>query len=279
MTSQKTIAVPLVPLTLGYLALPLVIFFSAWLKPGFAILAVVPILFSGWRLLREWPKDSSVFPMRDVGIVILLGFALTAFMGIGASVYQDYDWIKHNAVLFDCVNLPWPVVLSEDSQRWPLVYYLAYYLPAALVGKVGGYGAAQMALWVWSAFGTTLVALWFARLTSLPASIAIVAFFLFSGLDFFANLLVQFTGLNGRHDPFQFFSQPVLVSDLAVSLQLLALVNGVPARRVAGWLGAGVFLSSAGFTPAHVLSPFCLPAQCFGRLLPPSDCACWHSFC
>ena len=137
MKSQKIISVPLVSLTLSYLALPLVIFFCGWLKPGYAILAIAPLLLCGWRLIREWPAEPFSFQLREAGIVVVLSFALTAFVGIGAFGFQDYDWIKHNAVLFDCVNLPWPVSLTDGTTEWPLVYYLAYYLPAAVVGKIG----------------------------------------------------------------------------------------------------------------------------------------------
>ena len=104
-----------------------------------------------------------------------LPFVSSAFVGVGGFAPQATDWIKHNAVLSDCVRQPWPVVLMDRADRWPLVYYLAWYLPAALVGKVAGYAAAQVALWVWTSLGVMLAGGWFARLTRLPVDLLAVS--------------------------------------------------------------------------------------------------------
>ncbi|MEI6078913.1 MAG: hypothetical protein WCS94_25295 [Verrucomicrobiota bacterium] len=243
---------PLVSLTLVFLALPLVIFFYGWLKPIYALLAVAPILFCGWRLLREWPVECGSFQLREIGLVTAASFALTAFVGIGAFGFQDDDWIKHNAVLFDCVNLPWPVYLSDGSTSWALVYYLAYYLPAAVVGKIGGYAAAQVALWAWSGGGVTLSCLWFARLTRLPAGVVFFAFFAFSGLDFFANLLVQIIGLTGNHGAINYFPSQSW-SKIWQFPSHYWMLQWSPGQALVAWLSAGLFLSSP-----HRLRLLCL---------------------
>jgi hypothetical protein len=251
MTEKKTFQLPLVSLTLLYLALPLVIFFIGWLKPLYALLAIVPILFCGWRLIREWPVESHSFRWPETGFVTAFSFALAAFVGIGGFTFQDFDWIKHNAVLFDCVNLPWPVFLADGAAKWPLVYYLAYYLPAAVVGKIAGYAAAQVALWIWSSIGLALSCFWFARLTRLPASVAAIAFFAFSGWDFFANLLVQIIGLSDNHGALKFYPNESWAKIWQFPSHFWML-QWSPGQALAAWLAAGLFLSAP-----NLLRPIC----------------------
>jgi hypothetical protein len=239
-------------LTLVYLALPLLIFFAGWLKPVYAILSTVPILFCGWHLIRQWPVESATFRRGEITFVALFSLALTAFVGIGGFAPQESDWIKHNAVLFDCVNLPWPVVMADGPARWPLVYYLAYYLPAALVGKIAGYAAAQVALWLWSSWGVMLACLWFARLSRLPAWVAAPAFFAFSGLDFLASLLVQILGLSIKHGALDFYPNQSWSRIWQFPCPFWAL-TWAPGQALAGWLSSAMVLA----TP-KTLRPACV---------------------
>ncbi len=52
--------------------------------------------------------------------------------GIGGIGFQHYDWNKHNAILSDLVRESWPVGYTYYGRPVALVYYIAYYLPAAL---------------------------------------------------------------------------------------------------------------------------------------------------
>ena len=49
-----------------------------------------------------------------------------------------------------------------------LTYYVAYYLPAALVGKIAGWTAANVVLFAWSATGAALAFLWLVVLSGAP---------------------------------------------------------------------------------------------------------------
>ena len=259
-------------LTVLYLTLPLVIFFTGWLKPGYAILSVGSVLYAAWRFIQAWPAEGEPFKRGEVGWLAAFGFGLAAFMGAGAFAPQESDWIKHNAVLFDCVNLPWPVVLADGSAHWSLVYYLAYYLPAALVGKAAGYAAAQVALWVWTSLGITLVCAWFARLTRLPAALAAVAFFAFSGLTFAANLLVQVLGLSSTHGPLLFYPNETWARIWQFQSHWW-LLEMAPGQSLAAWLSASLFLASppplrpAGFAFLFVCVLLWSPFAAVGLLL------------
>ena len=256
MNYPGTVRLPLGILTLLYLALPLVIFFTGWLKPIYALLSVVPVLFCGWRLIRAWPVAVETFKRGEILFLTGFGFGLSAFMGIGTFAPQESDWIKHNAVLFDCVNLPWPVVIADGTAHWSLVYYVAYYLPAALVGKVAGYAAAQVALWLWTSLGLILACGWFARLTRLPVAVASVAFFAFSGLTFVANLVVQLLGLSNNHGRLLFYPNETWARIWQFQSHYWILELS-PGQSLAAWLAVSMFLASPkSLRPAAVVFLF-----------------------
>ena len=229
-------------LTMLYLALPLVIFFVGWLRPVVAVLAVVPFLFCGWQLLRAWPKEAEAFRGGETAGLAIFALAWTALAGIGGYAPQTTDWIKHNAVLYDCIHLPWPVVVTDGQTHWPVVYYVAYYLPAAVAGKVAGYAVAQAVLWVWSAAGVMLTCFWFARLTRLPAWVAAIAFFLFSGPDFVMNLVVQVLGLAAKDGGWHFYPDPWWSRIWQFAPHQVMLLFA-PGQALVGWLAAGLLLS------------------------------------
>ena len=145
-------------------------------------------------------------------------------------------------MLFDCVNLPWPVLCADGRETWALDYYLAYYLPAAVVGKFTSYAGAQVALWIWSSLGLALTWFWFAQLSRLTVGIAAVGFFLFSGWDFFANLLVQFLGLADNHGVMGYFPNPAWARDWRF-LSHYWMYQWSPGQALIAWLAAGLFLN------------------------------------
>ncbi len=80
---------------------------------------------------------------------------------------------------------------------------LAYYLPAALVGKVAGVGVADTALLIWTAIGVALfLALAVERATTFRAALIIVAVLvLFSGMDLLGTVLRGGFGLAAHLRP------------------------------------------------------------------------------
>lgn len=62
------------------------------------------------------------------------------------------------------------------GQAAPLVYYIAYYLPAALLGKLGGWLWAHQVLFVWSWIGLILAMLWFIILNRRAAFTVVLLF-------------------------------------------------------------------------------------------------------
>ena len=73
--------------------------------------------------------------------------------------------------------------LRDGRDDAVLTYYVAYYLPAALVGKIAGWTAANVVLFTWSAAGAALAFLWLVVLSEAPVWRCLAIFVLFSGLD------------------------------------------------------------------------------------------------
>lgn len=177
--------------TTAYLALPLLIFLGGWLKLAWALPL---ILFLSYALIKGIATAQGLkqpFVARSteslrwwqwVTIVAVVVF-VTAMNGAGGVGVQNWDWEKHNAILLDLTTQPWPVLYEQGDESLALVYYLAYYLPSALLGKFAGWPAANLSLFVWTVLGCLLAVVWMRRLSRARWWITLLLFVLFSGMD------------------------------------------------------------------------------------------------
>lgn len=183
--------------TIAYLALPIVIFLLGWLRPGYGItlgllvtVAVAHYAAGAWRgrtpvaaapEMLETPGRA----LTAVGLVaaVLPIVVLVLISGAGGWGPQDTDWVKHNAILKDLVERPWPVVYQTPHDPVMMVYYTAYYLPAALAGKVGGWILANDVLFATTLVGAILAGLWLLVITRARPAVAGLVFALASGTD------------------------------------------------------------------------------------------------
>jgi hypothetical protein len=125
-----------------------------------------------------------------IALIIVASGLWTSLSGIGNLVYANPDWHVRYAVLRDLVVAQWPPAYSTGDAPAILRSSVAYYLPAALVGKLWGITAANIALLPWTAAGVAI----FFLLLPLPgqlnlrlfASIALVI--LFGGMDIIGML-------------------------------------------------------------------------------------------
>jgi hypothetical protein len=203
MARFSTLARTLVPVSLCYLALPSVIFFCGWLRwpiglicAGLVLLALLCVIGQAVRE-RDGIDGSELkgtagppFAWRHAVLVVLVSVAFLAVSGVGGFGHQDTDWLKHNGILRDLVECPWPVVYRLGGQDVPLVYYVAYYLPAGLVGRLAGWTLANYALFAWTLAGLLLAMVWFLVLVRRASFAVLLLFVMFSGLDVVGRLLV-----------------------------------------------------------------------------------------
>ncbi|MBI5294819.1 MAG: hypothetical protein HY869_05040 [Chloroflexi bacterium] len=178
-------------ITFFFLAVPFLIYFFGWLHWWLAVPMTVICLLP---LLWEWKRSNDISvpaheqePAAISGwqIVIVCGMTLVLVLisGIGGWGFQNVDWEKHNMMLRDLVEQPWPVMYQYDGMQLPLVYYFAYYLPAALIGKAFGWIAANYALLVESWLGLSLVTLWGVTLIKRSWWKAALFVIFFAGMD------------------------------------------------------------------------------------------------
>jgi hypothetical protein len=176
--------------SLIYLALPVGVFLIGWLRPPWAVLFVATLLAGAgvWGRRLGRPGATPEADARAVSAPALVGAALVvlgvvALSGAGGFGLQTWDWAKHHAILRDLMEQPWPVAYATGRDDVALTYYVAYYLPAALVGTVAGWTAANVALFAWTVLGAVLALLWVVVLSGAHVWPCLGVFVLFSGLD------------------------------------------------------------------------------------------------
>jgi hypothetical protein len=257
----------LAALTLLYLGAPMVLFLAGWIRPVLGVVSIIPLAALGFRMARAWPEKAPVPGWRGVMATGVFSLGIAWFLGAGAFNHQDWDWVKHNAVLFDCTRNTWPVVLHNNGEEWGLVYYVGYYLPAALAGKFTGYLGARVTLCLWTGLGVLLTCLWFSRATGWSPLPAAVGFFLFCGLDAF-GWVVTHGGALARFDPQAPEANWSPIGPRA-SLMFVAhhlsnfsshmqnwgeywefpshffMLSFSPGQAIAGWLSAALYLDAA----------------------------------
>ncbi|SNT27676.1 hypothetical protein [Tropicimonas sediminicola] len=247
----------------AYLGLPLLIFGLGWLRPGFGAILFAVVLIGFMLLIRQLRTiDVSDPPpaglsLRQFTPIAAILFCWSIFSGIGGFGFQNSDWIAHNGLLNHLSRESWPLILhppgDPTGEPFYYVYYVAFYLPAALVGKLAGWTAANVALFLWAFFGLLLAMAWFLRLLDLDAGtrgIFLVApvFALFSGLDIVGWVLVR-GGLPELGEHIEWWTgKPLQYSSIST------LLFWVPQHAIAAWILTGVtmFYILSGLAPISV---------------------------
>jgi hypothetical protein len=179
-------------ISIAYLVLPFIIFCMGWLRLPIAIPVTAIILWVVWQLLKQSPDNQFPFPnSRTTFYILLLTGAWVFLSGVGGYTFQNWDHHWRNAVLHDLINYESPVIYSspEKGPITMLVYYVGYWLPAALAGKIFGWQAANFILFLWTWLGVLLAVLHLK--IKLKTAFIKTAFLLifFSGMDALGVLL------------------------------------------------------------------------------------------
>jgi hypothetical protein len=243
--TSRAMKVNLVASSVVYLSIPLVVFLFGYLRSWIGLPLATLLLVHLARLHSGTPSAGSkprLIPIRTLLFALFVALAWLAFSGIGGIGYQRWDFIKHNAVLKTLIDCAWPVRWSVPP--YSFVYYFAWYLPAALVGKAFGWGAAQFALLLWSLLGVVLTLLWVQQLARRWFWTLPVMFLFMSGLDLIGYLLLHH---NLPHaDQLEWWSHP---SGRSSAFYIVAQYSGstsllyyVPQQAIAGWLATALVL-------------------------------------
>ena len=175
-----------------YLLVPVTLFAVGWLRRPVGIAIAVLLAWTFWRLWssREEPEGSPA--PRYIALVVAVTGAWVLLSGVGGYAFQNWDHHWRNAVLRDLINYDWPVFYSTP-QAGPikaLVYYVGYWLPAALAGKLLGWKFANFFLFLWTWLGVLLTVLHLnikLKTTLLKTALLLV---FFSGMDALGTLIL-----------------------------------------------------------------------------------------
>ena len=169
------------------------------------ILAYIAILLD----IRKEKKlyEEQVIHIKPINLIIIVAIAtLWCYLsGLGNFYYQSGDWCARNAIFRDLIRFDWPVEYS--SKETILVYYIGYWLPSALIGKIfySTTGSLDLAwnignvfLWIWSAVCLVIIILMLLVFLNAKSSkrvwTAVAVFIGFSGLDIVGTLICNTWG-------------------------------------------------------------------------------------
>ena len=130
-----------------YLTLPLLVFYCGFLRWYYAILCSLGVAaVSLWSIkkldLTEAPNKQQTFSKKTVCAVFLFTMLWSYLGGMNGYFYQTSDWNCRNAIYFDLIQYPWPVIYPKSGGA--LVYYIGQWLPVAL-------SIQSKAILIWSA--------------------------------------------------------------------------------------------------------------------------------
>lgn len=246
----------------AYLLLPIVIFFSTWLKPEIGIPLSLMLVASFVKSLLELKESSSgelklKLPPIGTIIAILLLLIWTGLSGIGGAGLQTSDYIASNSMLYDLSNKPWPLVYEHPFKKgepFYLVYYIAYYIPPAVIGYFTNWLGANIFIWFWSLIGILLSFFWFCLIvnrvlaTHQRVVYASLIFMLASGADIVGHLIL------GDESIMEWWAG---IGQYSAQTSLLIWV---PQQAIPAWIGTGIVAYHAIYSPKTRL--LALPSAC-----------------
>lgn len=236
----------LIKSSLAYLSLPLLLFGVFWLQWYVAIIFVGSFLGGLYFFLNQLettPIKTDFFkntPKKLLLIIFVVSLGWLLLSGVGGFGLQQSDYSKHNPIFHDLITMNWPVVYDTSNieglpEKSILSYYIAYYLPASVVGKAFGWTIANYAMFLWTLIGTFLAIAWFYTIVgSKHPSLALVFVFL-GGLDFLGSYI-----LNGH------VSIDIDLEWWTCLFQfsgMNTLIVWVPQHAMAGWILTGIVWS------------------------------------
>ena len=178
-----------------YLLVPFLIFCLGNLKP---YLSIGTSLVFAWLFVKNWRSKTQksgtyLLSRRNIIYTVLAVLLWVALSGIGGFAFQNIDFHIRNAIFRDLINFSWPVRYytnpTDPSIPYNLVYYTGFWLPAALVGKISGWLAANIALYVWTVLGILLTLFLLASKIKLTIPKLTLLLIFFSGMDGLGTLI------------------------------------------------------------------------------------------
>ncbi len=236
-----------------YVLLPSLFFAYGWLRFPFSVITsgiiIVSLVVLGAGLVKTLQEGLSkkIFqmsfwkPFLAAGLVLVVWLSLSGTGGVG---FQNDDYPASNALLKDLIEQEWPLRAEIEGKSIPIVYYMGYFLPAAGIGKLFGWGAANIFLYAWTLLGISLAFAWFARIGRITlagqgakALLFALFFCLAGGLDVLGHYALT------TH-PFRLHSHVEWWADFFQYSSMTTLLFWVPQHAIAAWISTGVLIDA-----------------------------------
>lgn len=174
-----------------YVLLPLILFFVGWIKVWISIPVCLLLCYSFKETIQAdnylyLPKWNRLNIVRAILICFIVAFWVY-FSGIGNFVWQNADHSARNAFYEMLVSNKWPitkrVIYNEEIQMRGIIYYIGYWLPAAVIGKIFGITAGYLFQYLWAVLGILISVVFLNSFLKKWSIWPVVLFIMFSGLD------------------------------------------------------------------------------------------------
>ena len=187
----------LVQLAYLYVILPVVIFVVGWCNLPTACIGGIIILISLYFTCKNapalWQAQNSA-QKRMLLFIVLISLVWVYLSGIGALAFQNTDHNTRNPIFEILVQNPWPVVFKNPPVI--LTYYIGFWLPSALIGKLFHSIILGFSLQiVWATLGIFLFFYLLLAALKHKSYWPVLLFIFFSGLDAIGCLGTEYAGL------------------------------------------------------------------------------------
>ncbi|MBR1908282.1 hypothetical protein IJ818_05040 [bacterium] len=184
-----------IPVILGYLyiVIPVIIFFIGWCNIYTAVFGTGIILLSLYFAVKNTPMIWCPENKKQIFLLVVvlsIIFLWVYSSGIGALVFQNTDHQERNGIFEVLIKQSWPVI--SPVQPIMLTYYIGFWLPSAVVGKI--FNNIQIGYYFqmfWASLGIFLFFYYVLANLKHKNLFPIILFIFFSGLDIVGTLFTK----------------------------------------------------------------------------------------
>lgn len=187
--------------------IPVLAFLLGFVKPILSVpLALLIILILIKSSEVKSLKNLRLTHFKEYNSILIISGILAliwcSFTGIGGYGHQNHDYVNNNRTLKDLVERSWPIWYNSNdidfiSRETPFVYYVGYYLPASIIGKLMNFGKANFFIFIWSFLQIWIILIYIlgwlkAELGKISNFIIVTTtliFITFSGLDLILHFI------------------------------------------------------------------------------------------
>lgn len=174
-----------------YVSFPIMLFFGGWMKWYYSIPAILIVALAFCSSMKAkmffWVPELNRRNVIALVLIVLVCGIWVYWSGVGGFVAQNSDHWWRNEIFSLLVNEKWPVVISCSTESGMshrmMSYYIGFWLPSALVGKIFGYQLGYAFQYIWALLGVVLVVLLMISLIQRCNLLLPIGFILFSGMD------------------------------------------------------------------------------------------------